>query len=229
MASNSASQKTFIDPSINWARSYAEAKNSSKPPLILTASVSFAPTVDGLNYPIQSISSGLNWINVMAYDFFDPTRSKFTNSHAALYDSIGQVSASYGIGAWIQAGITAKKLVLGMPFYGYSRRLVNANNHGVLAPANGLVGSDMGAITYHQIKAFITQNKATTVYNATIVSDYCYAGTTWIGYDDKQITSTKVSYAKQKGLLGYFAWRVAADYNWGLSQQGLCEFFHTIL
>ncbi|CAK9177365.1 unnamed protein product [Ilex paraguariensis] len=215
---------------IQWQLAVAaEAKNSGKPPLILTAAVSYAPTVDELIYPIQSMSSVLNWINVMAYDFSDPTRSKFTNSHAALYDSIGQVSASYGIGAWIRAGITAKKLVLGMPLYGYSWRLVNANNHGVLAPANGLVGSDKGAITYQQIKAFITQNRATAVYNATIVSDYCYAGTTWIGYDDKQTISTKVSYAKQKGLFGYFAWHVADDYNWALSQQGLCEFCHTIL
>ncbi|KAA8522900.1 hypothetical protein F0562_009323 [Nyssa sinensis] len=155
----------------------------------------------------------------MAYDFYGPTWSTVTNSHAALYDPSGQVSGSYGIRAWIQAGLSANKLVFGMPFYGYAWRLVNANNHGLLAPANGPVGSADGSIRYQQITEFITQNNATTVYNATIVSNYCYAGTTWIGYDGLQTISTKVSYAKQNGLLGYFAWHVAADNNWALSQQ----------
>ncbi|CAK9136608.1 unnamed protein product [Ilex paraguariensis] len=203
-----------------WRAAVAtEAGNSGKPPLLLTAAVSYAPTVNGLNYPIQSISNGLDWINLMAYDFYDPTRSDVTRSHAALYDPTGQVSGSYGIGAWIQAGISANKLVFGFPFYGYAWLLVNANNHGLYAPANGPVGSGNGAITFQQIEAFITNNKATTVYNGTIVSDYCYAGTTWIGYDDTQTISTKVLYAKQRGLLGYFAWHVAADNNWVLSQQ----------
>ncbi|CAI9783083.1 unnamed protein product [Fraxinus pennsylvanica] len=117
------------------------------------------------------------------------------------------------------AGVRATKLVLGMPFYGYAWRLVNANNHGLLAPANGPASADNGAMGYRQIKNFIAQNKAVTVYNSTIVTNYCYAGTTWIGFDDTQTIAAKVSYAKQKGLLGYFAWHVGVDNNWALSQQ----------
>ncbi|CAA2996240.1 chitotriosidase-1-like [Olea europaea subsp. europaea] len=155
----------------------------------------------------------------MAYDFYDPSWYKFTNSHAALYDPPGQVSGSYGMGAWTQAGVRAKKLALGMPFYGYTWRLVNANNHGLLAPTNGPASPENGAMGYRQITNFITQNKAITVYNSTIVTNYYYAGTTWIGFDDTQSNAAKVSYAKQKGLLGYFAWHVGVDNNWALSQQ----------
>jgi GH18 family chitinase len=36
--------------------------------------------------------------------------------------------------------------------------------------------------------------------------------------------STKVTYAKGKGLLGYFAWHVGADKNFALSQTGSCEY-----
>ncbi|CAI9783084.1 unnamed protein product [Fraxinus pennsylvanica] len=170
MAAQSTSRKSFIDSSIKLARSYgfsatemanlglllnewstvvaAEATASGKAALILTAAVSFAPTVNDLKYPVQSINSNLDWINVMAYDFYDPSWYKFTNSHAALYDPSGQVSGSYGIGAWTQAGVRATKLVLGMPFYGYAWRLVNANNHGLLAPANGPASADNGAMGY---------------------------------------------------------------------------------
>lgn len=196
-----------------------ESQTSGKAALLLTAAVSYSPRVNGLNYPSDSIAKNFDWINLMAYDFSAPARSEVTRSHAALYDPASQLSGSYGVGAWIQAGVPAKKLVLGFPFYGYSWKLVNAQNHGLYAPANGPTGSGDGSIGYNQIKTFITQNSATSVYNSTMVTDYAYSGTTWIGFDDTQTISTKVAYAKEKGLLGYFAWHVGADNNWALSQQ----------
>jgi len=106
---------------------------------------------------------------------------------------------------------------------------VNANNRGIFSPANGAALSSDGSITYSGIKDFITQNGATAVYNSTIVTNYCYAGTTWIGYDDTQSISTKVTYANEKGLLGYFAWLVGADKNFTLSRTGSYEFNQSIL
>ncbi|KAI8570424.1 hypothetical protein RHMOL_Rhmol01G0032900 [Rhododendron molle] len=203
-----------------WRAAVAtEAQSAGQPPLLLTAAFYYAPSINGLNYPVQSISNSLDWINLMAYDFYDPTWAKVTNSHAALYDPSGPISGSYGVGSWIQAGMSPKKLVLGMPFYGYAWRLADANNHGLMAPADGPVGSGNGAMRYREILGFIAENEAATVYNDTIVSNYCYAGTTWIGYDGTQSISAKVSYAKQEGLLGYFAWHVAQDNNWDLSKQ----------
>lgn len=196
-----------------------ESQNSGKAALLLTAAVSYSPRVNGLNYPSDSIAKNFDWINLMAYDFSAPARSQVTRSHAALYDPASQLSGSYGVEAWIQAGVPAKKLVLGFPFYGYSWKLVNAQNHGLYAPASGTTGSGDGSIGYNQIKTFITQNSATSVYNSTMVTDYAYSGTTWIGFDDTQTISTKVAYAKQKGLLGYFAWHVGVDNNWALSRQ----------
>ncbi|CAL5400502.1 unnamed protein product [Camellia sinensis] len=198
----------------------AEATATGKPALLLTAAVNYASTVNGVNYPIQSIANSCDWVNLMAYDFYGPTRSNVTNPPAALFDPpSGSVSGSYGIKSWIQAGLSPEKMVFGMPFLGYAWTLVNADNHGFKAPSSGLVGSDEGAMGYKQIKAFITQNQATPVYNSSVVSDYCYSGTTWIGYDDIQSITAKVSYAKQQGLLGYFSWHVGVDNNWALSQQ----------
>lgn len=48
-------------------------------------------------------------------------------------------------------------------------------------------------------------------------------GKTWIGYDDTQSITTEVSYAKGKGLVGYFAWNVGIDVNWTLSQAGIYD------
>lgn len=84
-------------------------------------------------------------------------------------------------------------------------------------------------MSYKEIRQFIMSTNATKVFNATVVSDYCYKGTTWIGYDDTQSVNTKVKYAKDKGLLGYFAWQISQDDNWILSREGLYEFRSFVL
>ncbi|XP_008242940.1 PREDICTED: chitotriosidase-1-like [Prunus mume] len=203
-----------------WRAAVAnESKASGKTALLLAAAVFRSADYYTINYPFQAISNSLDWINVMAYDFYGPGWSpNNTGPPAALYNS--QVSGNAGITSWIQAGLAAKKIVLGLPFYGYAWRLLNANNHDLYAPANGSAIGQYGDQGYNQIRNFISQNGAQTVYNATVVTNYCYSGTTWIGYDDTQSISAKVSYAKvTKGLLGYFAWHVGADNsNWALSQ-----------
>lgn len=123
----------------------------------------------------------------MAYDFHSPNFSLLTRAPAAPYDPGNQYyNRNYGIVAWIQAGLPAKKIVLGFPFYGYAWRLVNASNHGLLAPANGPATAGDGSMGYNQIRQFIEQNGAVKVFSATMVGDCCYAGTVWIGYDDTQ-------------------------------------------
>ncbi|KAJ8617495.1 hypothetical protein MRB53_013681 [Persea americana] len=108
------------------------------------------------------------------------------------------------------------KLVLGMPLYGYTWKLLDAANHGIGAPADGKasgegIDSDDGSITYNQILEFITRTGASSEYDGSRVTNYCYSGTTWIG--------AKVSYAKGKGLLGYFVSSVSGDSNWVLSSR----------
>lgn len=201
----------------------AEAANFGLTPLILTATFPCTPRINSVVYPSASISSSLDWVNVMAYDIFAPDPSPITRSRAALYDPNSEVSVSYGVELWIQSGVPSTKLVLGFPFYGYAWVLVNANDNGLFALSTGpdtSVSASDGTIGYDQITAFVSQNSATIVFNSTFVVDYCYAGTAWIGFDGTQTISTKGSFAKANGMLGYFAWHVGVDSNWVLSQTG---------
>ena len=168
----------------------AESKRSGKAPLLLSAAVFYSSDYYSLVYPIQAISNTMDWLNIITYDFYtlDANNSLAkTGLPAALYNSTSKVSGDAGVRAWIQSGVAAKKFVLGLPFYGHGWRLANANNHGIFAPANGAASDGLG---YSEIKDFITQNRGTTVYSSTIVTDYCYAGTTCIGYDDTQSISS---------------------------------------
>lgn len=210
-----------------------ESQSSGKPRLLLSAAVFRSSNYYGVPIPAQSLAAKLDWINVMSYDFYGPGWSpSSTAPPAALYGSSSQVNGDAGITSWIQSGFPANKIVLGFPFYGWAWRLVNPNNNGFYAPANGAAtgaGISGGAITYQGIKTFIATNRANPKYNGTIVSNYVNSGTTWIGYDDTQSISAKVSYIKNRGLLGYFAWQVAADQNWTLSRAGTTPLFIKVL
>ncbi|XP_062078326.1 class V chitinase-like [Humulus lupulus] len=206
---------------LEWKAAVAnESRTSGKSQLHLSAAVFRAPNYYSLDLPVRNISNSLDWINVMSYDFYGPGWSpNYTAPPSGLYNATAsQANGAAGIRNWIQAEFPARKIVFGMPFYGYAWRLVNANNNGLFSPANGAALSTSGDIGYNGIRSFISSNGARCVYNATVVSDYCYSGTTWIGYDDVKSVSTKVAYAKSQGLLGYFSWNVGSDYNWTLSQ-----------
>jgi len=203
-----------------------EASSSGADRLILTAAVAVSPQLNPeTRFPTEVIARNLDWVNVMAYDFYNPVRSSVTRSHAALFDPTGGPSASSGISAWINGGVPPEQLVLAFPFYGYAYKLVNPNQHGLLAPAAGVDSSvgnpGDGDIAYNQIRPFINARGATVVYDSTYVTNYCYSGTTWIGYDDTQTIAAKVSYAKNNRLFGYVAWQIGQDYNWVLSRQGI--------
>ncbi|KMT03226.1 hypothetical protein BVRB_8g197740 [Beta vulgaris subsp. vulgaris] len=253
MASQPSSRKTFIDSSINIAlangyqgldldweqqatvqemnnlaallNEWRAAINArAAPRLLLTAALYYrAQANPAATFPTQAIRNSLDWVNVMAYDFYAPAWAPqpfVTRPHASLRDPNSQVSGSSGISSWINAGVPANKLVLGVPFYGYAWKLTNANNNGILAPSSGGDTSVAnGTPRYKDIKAFISQKRATVKYDSAYVTNYCYSGTTWIGYDDTQSIATKVAYAKSTGLLGYFAWNIAQDNNWALSRQ----------
>ncbi|KAK0591886.1 hypothetical protein LWI29_009804 [Acer saccharum] len=195
-----------------------ESRNSSQTPLILTAGVQYSPNLDSASFPIDSIQQYLNWVHVIAYDFYMPTWSNFTRAQAALYDPSSTTNADYGIGTWINGGLSADNIVLWLPFYGYAWTLVNPANNSIGAPATGPAITKEGQMSFKEIKDYISRYGATVMYNATYVVNYCSIGTSWIGFDDVEVVKIKVSYAKKRNLLGYFVWQVSHDDNLVLSQ-----------
>jgi GH18 family chitinase len=181
----------------------SEAKNSSQTELILTAAVPYSPNVDIASFPVDSIRDNLNWVHVMAFGYHRPQQSNFTGALAALYDPSSNVSADYGIGAWIGRGLSAGKLVLALPFYGNAWTLKNPNDNDIGALATGPAITPDGSMSYKEIKAYIQRNGIVVRFNATYVVKLCTIGSVWIGFDDVEVVKIKVSYAKKKELLGY--------------------------
>ncbi|XP_022729992.1 cysteine-rich receptor-like protein kinase 19 isoform X1 [Durio zibethinus] len=196
----------------------SEERNSSQSELILTAAVPYSRYSQSSTYPVEALKRNLNWLHVMAYDFYSPTWENFTRAHAALYDPASNFNTDFGIESWINGGLPASKLVLGFPFYGYAWTLVDPKDNIIGAPASGPAISEDGDLMYKDIRNYIQRYGANSVYNGTYVVNYCTVGATWIGFDDVEVVKIKVSYAKEKKLLGYFVWQVSHDDNWMLSQ-----------
>ncbi|KAB5514542.1 hypothetical protein DKX38_028448 [Salix brachista] len=156
--------------------------------------VRYSPSLQSVSYPIDSMKRNLDWAHVVAYDYHMPSRENFTGNHAALYNPSSNISIDFGIREWLSGGYPASKLVLGMPYHGYAWKLVNPTDNSIGAPAS-----------------------ARSVYNSTYVVNYFVAGSTWINFDDVETVRAKISYAKEKGLLGYNVYQVSNDDNWALS------------
>ncbi|CAL5327937.1 unnamed protein product [Camellia sinensis] len=203
----------------------SESRNSNGSiQLILTMAAQYTPYVASGTFPIESINKNLNWVHVMAFDYYTPKRSNQTGAQAALYDPGSEKSTDFGINSWINKGLSANKLVLGLPFYGYAWALVNPKDSAIGAPAKGpATNIEDGAMSYKDIKGYIQTHGGVSQYNATYVVNYCTIGSTWIGFDDVEVVKIKVAYAKKKNLLGYVVWQVSQDDNWVLSQAGVVE------
>ncbi|WJX42043.1 chitinase [Trifolium repens] len=223
MASQASSRKSFIDSSIQLARGNnfngldldweypssdtdktnfgllitewraavaQEASSSSNPALLLSAAVGGSDQITPLQYyPGQDIADNLDWVNVMTIDLFTSDGyPTSTQAPAPLKNPTGQFSVEEGITKWIGLGVPQNKIALAT--------------------------QGLGAVKYRDI----INTGAEVVYDSTYVTNYCFTGTDWYGYDDTQSISAKVDYAKQNGLFGYFAWHIEQDSNWALSQ-----------
>ncbi|KAL3533155.1 hypothetical protein ACH5RR_006676 [Cinchona calisaya] len=241
MTSQSSYRKSFIESSIKKARSYgfrgidlfgatpstpenminmetfldewraAIDLESNRSPLMLTMACYYSPVLDSVSYPVESIRRNLDWINLMSYDYHMSSKDKFTGAHAALYDPLSSLNTDYGIKEWISKGLPANKLVLGLAYHGYAWTLKDPKNNEIGAPAIGSAITRDGSMSYKYIKWYMKSYKATSVFNSTYVVNYCTIGSFWIGFDDVEAIKTKVSYAREKRLLGYSIWQVPND------------------
>ncbi|KAG7945452.1 hypothetical protein I3843_15G152400 [Carya illinoinensis] len=184
--------------------------------LLLTAAVFHHPGIpvkdSTFNYPIEAINENLDWINILAIDFYTNSNSTEETGpvHAWNTRQIDQQDrcGSVGIQKWIDVGVSISKLVLGLPFYGYEWILPYPNSpSGFFAPAHPATPP---TLAYKDIQDELLRD---TNYE-----------TVWIGYDDGLCVFGKVRKAIDLKLGGYFAWCVGADdIFWTLSRSDIAR------
>ncbi len=165
----------------------------------------------------------LDYVDLMTYDYHGPWESA-TNNVAPLFASPDDPSASQGffiehtVSDYLAAGVPARKIVLGVPLYGYGWTGVPATNNGLYQPAGGLAPGDEGAGTasWHSL-AMLAQSPGFTEYrDPNTLAPWLYNATSGVfwTFDDPSSLAAKTWYVRTRtpgGLAGAFVWDLSGD------------------
>lgn len=176
--------------------------DATRPGLRLTIAVGHGPEMyHGVDF--AEVAKIVDQVGLMNYDYSGPWH-KETGLHAPLYNGRGS-SADRTVREYEDAGVPAGKLLLGVPFYGYSWSSVGEENHGLLQPGDP-VHQDR---PYRYIQTLIPDS---TVYrDPTARAPWLYDGDVFWTYEDPVSARFKGEYARQQGLGGVMVWELGED------------------
>ncbi|XP_054159855.1 uncharacterized protein LOC128958065 [Oppia nitens] len=217
---------------LNFAKFIRELRtafNRQPKPLLLTAAVGAAKHIVDNAYEINSLMVNLDFINLMSYDYYT-TGSPIAAHHSQLYshpnakDMDNKVlNANFSVNYWIKKGFPSHKIILGIPFYGRTFKLVDSEINDFGSPVNGtgdqgIYTKENGFIAYYEICANILQKgwaKRTDSYvlrgNPLITGPYSYTSNQWVGYDDRDHIIQKTDFIKNNNLGGAMIWALDLD------------------
>lgn len=183
-----------------------------RPGLLLTAALPAAES-NYANFELGKIGRYLDGVALMAYDLHWNSEP-VTNFHSALYHDAADPSqppedtyyADYAVQAFLRAGVPARKLILGVPFYGKNWREVPAQNQGLYQPGKK-GGDDSGG--YRELKTLPAEANR-HYYPAAGSCTAWYQGNFW-SYDCPEAMRAKMNYVRQHGLGGVMFWELSQD------------------
>ena len=129
-----------------------------------------------LGYFVHALNENLDFINLMAYDFYGPWEKTQANHHSPLEAIEGEKNVKSAVKNWLSNGMEAAKINLGIPLYGKCWELscggtcscpfippLSANGPGSPGPST----KEAGTMAYFEICDAV-RNKGWKVYNSSI-------------------------------------------------------------
>jgi chitinase len=171
---------------------------------------------DYSKYEWRKIQPLLDFINVMTYGLAPPGR---TRPQSALYKSAkdtGDMAATfnldYVVTRYLQEGVPANKIVVGVPFYAQGWQGVPDVNHGLYqkaaGPARGSIGE--GEEQYGKLKTLKGFRSFRDPDTESVWLFNPNTGVLW-SFDDPATVAVKMEYVKKKNLAGVMVWELSGD------------------
>ena len=217
---------------INFAKLVRELRsafNRELRPLLLSAAVGASQYIGDNAYEFNSLMINLDFINLMTYDYYT-SGSTVAAHHSSLYshpnakDQLHSVSnANFSTNYWIRKGVPTYKLILGIPFYGRTFKLMDSKVPEYGAPVNGTgnegsLTKESGFLAYYEICTNILRKgwaKRVDTYvrkgKPLMTGPYAYDEDQWVGYDDRDHIIQKTDFIKDNGLGGAMVWALDLD------------------
>jgi len=167
-----------------------------------------APDKTFISNTEPALFSYVDYLFIMAYDMNGPW-DQYTGFNAPLYPSKAgnRISVSQGINNYLNAGASPKKLVLGMPFYGYSYQVSSASNNGLNSTFTAAKSVGYDAV----VSKFLNNSAYSVYYDNVSMVPYLFGNNTFVTYENSQSIAQKAKLAKKYGLAGVGAWELALD------------------
>ncbi|MGW3622864.1 glycoside hydrolase family 18 protein [Streptomyces sp. NPDC000880] len=177
----------------------------------LTAFVPTAPAKIDAGFEVRKIMRDLDFVNLQGYDFH-VSGEKTTAQQSALY-ARGDFSVDQTVRDWQRRGAPARKLVMGMPFYGQGWTGVTGGGDGLGRPATAPAPATWAAgyEDYEALKKLADSGTYTLHRDQRGGHAWLFDGTTLWTYDDPQVLRAKTSYIRERGLGGAMFWSLDGD------------------
>jgi chitinase len=162
---------------------------------------------------MRRVARSVDTVNLMAYDYYEPGSEAITGNHAPLYTDPADpkhVSADTSVREFEQAGVPARKLILGVPFYGHVWGNVAATDHGLFQTGSPVPNA---FAPYRAIVATMLDQGFTRYWDASASVPYLYSAEKkqFISYEDPESLAAKCVYVQRMHLGGVMFWEYGAD------------------
>lgn len=165
------------------------------------------------NTEMGEVQKYVDTVNLMAYDYYEPTDDKIAGHHAPLFTNPAdpkKISADRSVQESEQAGVPAAKIVLGVPFYGHVWGEVDDADHGLFRPGKMIPNT---FARYSNILDTMINNGFTRYWDAAASAPYLYSADKkiFVSYEDPESLALKCKYVLDHKLAGMMFWEYAAD------------------
>ena len=177
------------------------------------------------NTDMAGVARLLDWVNVMTYDMTGPW-SQRSGHVAPLHrdpamqapDADPHNNVADVLDLFISAGVPPARLVMGVPFYGYSWKGCTAEQGGQyqLCKGKGRGTWEEGALDYADLADhLIDRDGYVRHWNEAAQVPYLFKPATgeFITYDDPRSLKAKARFVKTRHLAGAMFWEITADKN----------------
>jgi chitinase len=175
------------------------------------------------NTEIAKVASIVDWINLMTYDYHGNWENK-SNHNAPLYSDPADATSAksnidHTVNTFLNKGVPANKLVLGIPMYGRGWTGCAPTNQGLYQTCKDVSkGTTANGIhEYDELEkmGWINGNGFVRYWNDSAKVPWLYKKTTGtlIVYEDPESIAYKAEYIRSKGLGGAMLWEISQDEN----------------
>lgn len=164
-------------------------------------------------FDLKKLSPIISTFYVLAQDFAGNWEGVTETSHPApLYGKKSSINSTI---TYLLNTLPAKKLILGLPFFGRSFLLQNPHPDGFNQPHGGKFpasfDNDKISIKYQEICHLVKEKNFRVFYDNENVGQFGIDGKKWVGFDGVESLKEKISYVESHGLGGVMPWTIDYD------------------